>query len=290
MHILVTGGTGQVGTELSRLEWPAAVRLHCPSRSELNLADPPSVTAQLKAKSWDAILSCGAYTAVDKAERDSTTAWLVNAVAPATLAAGSAELGIPIVHVSTDYVFSGDKEGWYIENDPVGPINTYGASKEGGEQAVRTGNPRHAIVRSSWVVSANGANFIKTVLRLAREREELRVVADQHGCPTSATDLAAALQAITLGFLFGSDASYGTYHYANGGETNWAELAAEVFSNSQALGGPSAKVTAIASADHPTPARRPANSRLDTSKLRDTFGLEIRPWQRAVQEIVQTVI
>ena len=228
MDVLLTGGTGQLGIELLRQPWPEGVRLHAPARAELDLADPASVARMVASRRWDAVISSGAYTAVDKAESEVGAAWAVNALAPAILARAAAEVGAPMVHVSTDYVFAGDKPEPYAEDDPVGPLGVYGASKEGGEQAVRTANPRHVILRTAWVVSPHRANFLKTMLRLGAEREELRVVADQHGCPTFAADLAAAIRTILLRLMADRGAPTGTFHFVNEGEASWAEFAAAI--------------------------------------------------------------
>jgi dTDP-4-dehydrorhamnose reductase len=194
----------------------------------------------------------------------------------------TAERGIPLVHVSTDYVFDGSKTEPYGEDDPVAPINVYGASKEGGEQAVRTTNPRHAIVRTAWVVSPHRANFLRTMLRLGAQRDELRVVDDQRGCPTFAIDLAAALQTVALGMMEAQAAPAGTFHMVNGGEATWAEFAGAIFAESSKRGGPSARVTPITTAEYPTPARRPHNSRMATSKLTGSYGIVPRPWPDAL--------
>lgn len=284
--VLITGGTGQVGGALARLAWPDGIRVHAPPRSELDLTDPASIERVFGQRSWSAVLSCGAFTAVDRAETEVATAWTVNAVAPAVLASLTGRAGIPILHVSTDYVFSGDKDAPYLETDPVAPANVYGASKEGGEQAVRTGNPRHTIVRTAWVVSASGANFVKTMLRLAGDRDEVRVVSDQRGCPTSAEDLAVALRTLALRMMADPGAPTGSFHFVNEGEATWSELAEAVFGFSAALGGPSAAVVPIRTADYPTPARRPTNSRLSTARLRAEYGIAPRPWREAVPEIV----
>jgi len=283
--ILVTGGSGQVGTELQRLVLPG-LRFVAPTRSELDLSQPESLAAAVAGRPWAAIINAGAYTAVDAAETDPVAAWTVNALAPAALAAASAAAGIPIVHVSTDYVFDGVKPGPYVEEDAVAPLGVYGASKLGGELAVRTGNPRHIILRTAWVLSAHGKNFLKTMLRLAETRPELGVVDDQLGCPTAAADIAATLAAITRRLLDDEAAPTGTYHFVNAGEASWCALAREIFDLSAAAGGPSAAVRAIATADYPTPARRPANSRLATAKLGRDFGIVPRPWQEPVRAIV----
>jgi dTDP-4-dehydrorhamnose reductase len=288
--ILLTGGTGQVGTELRALAWPIGITLVAPGRADCDLADPASVDRYLEGRSFDAILSVGAYTAVDKAESDVANAWLVNAVAPALLAAHAAKAGIPIVHVSTDYVFDGTKPSPYLESDPVGPVGVYGASKEGGEQAIRTGTARHAIVRTSWVVSPHGNNFIKTMLRVGSQRSQLKVVDDQWGAPTVAADLARALQVMTLRMMAETGAPAGTFHYCNAGETTWCGLAREVFAVAAARGGPNPEVEPITTADYPTPARRPANSRMSAARIVAEYAVECPPWQTSVRGLVNTLL
>lgn len=282
MNILLTGGSGQVGIELLRQPWPETVKVHAPGRDELDLADPVSVARTMASRPWDAVISSGAYTAVDKAESDVAAAWAANALAPAILAKASAEAGAPIVHLSTDYVFSGDKPEPYREDDPVGPIGVYGASKEGGEQAVRTSNPRHAVVRTAWVVSPHRANFLKTMLRLGAERDELRVVADQRGSPTFAIDLASAVRQIVLRLARDEAAPSGTFHFVNEGEATWAEFASAIMQGAVARGGRDAKIIPITSAEYPTPARRPANSRLATDRLREAYEITPPAWRAAL--------
>ena len=290
MRILVVGGSGQVGRELAKLAWPAGVSAATPVRGELDLSDARQVNAAVAGEPWGAVINAAAYTAVDKAESDVETAWRVNALGPALLAAATRAAGIPLIHVSTDYVFDGEKDGFYVEADPVGPLGVYGASKLGGEAAVRTGNPRHVIVRTAWVVSAHGANFVKTMLRLAADRPSLRVVDDQRGCPTSAADLAQALATIAVRMAGSADTPLGTYHFVNAGEATWCSFAREIFSASASLGGPFAAVTPIATSEYPTPARRPRNSRLATAKIGRDFGIVPRPWQAATAEVVAALV
>jgi dTDP-4-dehydrorhamnose reductase len=289
IDILLTGGDGQVGTELRR-QAPAHWRIAAPDERELDLTDTALVAETVASQPWSAVINAGAYTAVDRAEADVTLAWKINALGPAALAEATAKAGIPLVHVSTDYVFSGDKPGYYVEGDPVAPLGVYGASKEGGEQAVRTGNPRHVIVRTAWVVSPHGANFIKTMLRLGAERPSLRVVDDQRGCPTSAGDLAAALITIAERLVTDSEAPTGDYQFVNAGEATWCEFARAIFKAAEAHGRTAPSVEAITTADYPTPARRPANSRLATDKIRRDFGVDPRSWREAMEEIVQRLL
>ena len=275
--VLVTGGSGQVGRSLARLA-PAGFELVMPTRAELDLSDPVALDAMVSSRAWAAVVSCGAYTAVDKAESDVVAAWQVNALAPAALAAATAKVGIPIVHLSTDYVFDGTSAQPYRPGDPVTPLGVYGASKEGGEQAVRTANPRHVILRTAWVVSPFGNNFVKTMLRLGRERPALRVVADQHGNPTSALDIAKAIVAV----LDTAEPAYGTHHFVNAGDASWHALAAQVL----ARAGIDIPVEPIGTAEYPTPAKRPAFSRLDTSSFTAAFGYAPRSWEEAIDEVV----
>lgn len=284
-EILLTGGSGQVGTEIIR-QAPAGLNIVAPGRAQLDMADAEAIAALVASRSWAAVINCAAYTAVDKAETEVVAAWRVNALAPAALARASAEADIPLIHVSTDYVFDGSKAGFYVETDPVAPVGVYGASKEGGEQAVRTANPRHVILRTAWVVSPHGSNFVKTMLRLAETRSELNVVDDQHGCPTSAADIAATVLAIAERMIEDADAPTGTYHFVNEGEATWCEFARAIFTAAQAHGLAPPTVHPIPSSAYPTPARRPANSRLSTEKLRRDYAIAPRPWPAALAEIM----
>jgi dTDP-4-dehydrorhamnose reductase len=284
--VLVTGGSGQVGGALLRLA-PADVEIVAPSRGELDLTDPAALAAIVNSRPWTAVVNCAAYTAVDKAESDVIAAWQINALAPAALAAATAAAGIPLIHVSTDYVFDGSKAEPYREDDPVAPLGVYGASKLGGEVAVRTANPAHVILRTAWVVSATGHNFVKTMLRLGAERPQLRVVADQKGCPTAADDIARAI--LTILGRIGQGAN-GTYHFVNEGEATWHGLAEAVFARAATHGRPAPTVEAIATSDYPTPAARPANSRLATDKITRDFGIVPRDWKDAVDEIVDALV
>lgn len=282
-HILVTGGQGQVGLELARQDWPADVTVHYPTRETCDIGSQASLFTYLRSYNFDAIINCAAYTAVDKAEEDRDTAFRVNGEAPGWLA----DTGIPLIHLSTDYVFDGTKAGYYNEDDPVSPLGVYGASKREGERAVQAGQSRSVILRTAWVISARRANFLKTMLRLAGERPLVRVVDDQHGCPTSAQDIALVLRLIALRLIEDIDAPLGTYHFVNSGEATWCGLAREIFALSAAAGGPWAEVEAISTADYPTPARRPANSRLSTRKIVAGYGIHPRDWRAAVRDIIE---
>jgi len=283
---LITGGAGQVGLELLAAEWPAHVTLHAPDRSELDLGDAASLARLFETRAYAAVINAGAYTAVDRAESEVGAAFAVNAMGPAQLADATRAADIPLIQVSTDYVFSGMGEGEYDEGAAVAPLGVYGASKLAGELAVLTGNPRSVVVRTAWVVSQHRANFIKTMLRLAVDRPTLRIVDDQSGCPTSARDIAEALKTISLRMIADVDAPRGVFHFVNAGSTTWAGLAREVFALSQARGGPFAEVEGITTAEYPTPARRPGNSRLCTRKIERDYEIVPRPWEAAVSEIM----
>ena len=290
LDILVTGGAGQVGLELARAEWPSNVRLHLPTRATLDLGDADAVRAAFAVTPFRAVINAGAWTAVDKAETEVAAAFAANAMGPAILAEVTRAAGIPLIQVSTDYVFDGSGERDYAETDPVGPLGVYGASKLAGEVAVTTGNPRSVVLRTAWVLSPHRANFLKTMLRLAADRPRLRVVDDQTGCPTSARDIAGALKTITMRMIEDPEAPTGVYHFVNAGSTSWAGLAREIMALSAARGGPSAEVEGITTAEYPTPARRPANSRLDTQRITRDYGITPRPWQEAVAGIVADLI
>jgi dTDP-4-dehydrorhamnose reductase len=289
MDILVTGGTGQVGLELKRHPWPEGASVHFPGRAELDLSRPEEIARAIASRPWSVVINAAAFTAVDKAESEVAAAWTLNALAPAMLAAETARANIPLVHVSTDYVFSGAKAEPYVEDDAVGPLGVYGASKEGGEQGVRSANRRHAIIRTAWVLSEHRANFLKTMLRLARERERLTVVADQRGSPTSARDLAGGLARVALALAKDRAAPTGTFHLVNAGETSWHGLAVEIMRLAFKGRGGGPAIEPIPTSAYPTPAKRPANSRLATGKIEKAYAISLRPWPEAIAEIVATL-
>ncbi|WP_028964925.1 dTDP-4-dehydrorhamnose reductase [Sphingomonas phyllosphaerae] len=289
-EVLVTGANGQLGQELQRVALPAGWRVVALDRAALDLTDPAAIAAMVAERPWAAVINGAAYTAVDKAERDQVAAWQVNALAPAALAAACAAANIPLVQVSTDYVFPGDRDGAWAVDDAVAPLGVYGASKLGGELAVRTSGARHAIVRTAWVVSAHGDNFVRTMLRVGGERGHLRVVADQHGSPTSAADLADALIRIAIRLAEDAQAPTGTFHFSNAGATTWAGFAEEIFRQSGTRDGATATVEPIATADYPTPARRPANSLLAHDAIEHAYGITPRPWRDALADILDELI
>jgi dTDP-4-dehydrorhamnose reductase len=294
LKILVTGKNGQVGFELQRALAPLG-EVAAVGQAECNLADAEAVRALVRRIAPDVIVNPAAYTAVDKAESDRQTAFAVNAQAPGVLGEEAARLGALVVHYSTDYVFNGAKDGSYAETDEPDPQSVYGSSKYAGERALAAANPRHLILRTSWVLGAHGGNFAKTMLRLATERERLTVVADQFGAPTSAALLAdLTAQLVRQYQREGAQGfPYGTYHLTASGETSWCDYARFVIGEALAAGktlkaGPSA-VAPLTTAEYPTPAKRPSNSRLDTSRFRSTFGLRLPPWQEGVRHVLQQI-
>ena len=280
--ILVTGGSGQLGGAVARLAAAQGMDVWAPGREALDLTNQHSISAAMAKAPWQAVINCAAYTAVDKAEFEPALAYRINAEAPSIMAEECKKYAVPIIHVSTDYVFDGSKESAYEEHDAVNPISVYGHSKQQGEAAIRAAGPVHAIVRTSWVMSTGHTNFLSTMLRLGSERSELSVVGDQIGCPSSAADIAA-------GLLHIAQAQYGqsgTWHLVNSGVASWYNLAEHIFNGVARRGLPTPALTQIASADYPTAALRPANSRLSTEKIGRDFNLFPRPWQEAIDAIL----
>lgn len=291
MDILILGGAGQVGTELQKTDfWDADATLHAPARDALDVTDAAALARAFAERPYAAVINTAAYTAVDKAETDIAASWALNAVAPALLAAETARRGIPLVHISTDYVFDGEGTGAYAPDAPVNPRSVYGASKAAGELAVRSANPRHAIIRTAWVVSPHRGNFVKTMLRLAAERDELKVVDDQRGCPTFAADLAEGLATIATRLARDPAAASGTHHYVNAGATTWCGFARAIVAGSARRGGRLVPVTGIPTSAYPTPARRPANSELSTRSLATAYGLTPRPWDEALDDLLDQLV
>jgi dTDP-4-dehydrorhamnose reductase len=287
--LLIVGGKGQLGRELSdeaRRQNNAIVAV---GREELDITQADAVRRLIGEAVPRAIINCAAYTAVDKAENDSDAAHAINALGPEYLGRAAAELDIPFLHVSTDYVFDGGKSGAYTEDDPVAPLGVYGRTKEEGERRVRDTHSKHIILRTSWVYGLYGNNFLKTMLRLSRERDELRVVADQRGCPTATIDIARALLATESAARAGR-VDWGTYHFAGMGVTTWHGFAHEIVSTAAAAaGGRSVPVVPIDTKDYPTPAKRPANSELDSARFVGTFGYKSPPWQERTRQIVEAL-
>lgn len=288
MKILVTGTHGQLATSLVEVAADIPdISLVRVGRPGFDLVDPASIRRAILAEKPDIVVSAAAYTAVDRAEDERDQAYQVNVIGAACVAEAAATLRVPVIHVSTDYVFSGETPRPYLEGDEAEPKTVYGYTKLRGEHAVAGANPRHFILRTSWVYSPFGTNFVRTMLRLAAERRTIAVVADQWGNPTSALDLAAA---ILLVATHPARDRYGIYHVTGEGEINWAGFARHVFRASAAHGGPSAEVKDIATAEYRTKARRPLNSRLGCDKFERTFGWRAPPWQVSTDTVVRRIL
>lgn len=277
MRLLVFGQSGQVATELARRA-PQAVFL---SRNEADLSQPESCAEAIIAAAPQAVINAAAYTAVDRAESEEDLATRVNADAPAAMARACVGLGIPLVHVSTDYVFDGSGTAPRKPSDPTAPLNAYGRSKLGGENAIRAAGGCHAILRTSWVFSAHGNNFLRTMLRLSETRDTLSIVDDQVGGPTPAGAIAEACLTIAARLIENPDLS-GTYHFSGAPDVSWAGFAQAIF----AAAGREVAITGIPTADYPTPARRPLNSRLDCTATEAAFGLARPDWRAALPAIL----
>ncbi|MCH2068567.1 MAG: dTDP-4-dehydrorhamnose reductase [Shimia sp.] len=279
MKILVFGKTGQVARELQALAG-ADLQIEALSRTEADLLDPAACAARIAQTDADAVINAAAYTAVDQAETETDTAQIINADALGAMAKAAAERGLPFLHISTDYVFDGEGQGARAPDDPTAPINTYGRTKLAGEDNVRAAGGPHVILRTSWVFSAHGANFVKTMLRLSETRDALTIVADQHGGPTPAADIAATLVAMARGLMDGKTG--GTYHYSGAPSTTWADFAREIFH----IANRPVTVTDIPSTDFPTPAKRPLNSRLDCATLLSDFAITPPDWKAGLTRVI----
>lgn len=297
-RILVTGASGQVGEALTRMLMPVG-DLIAPSRAELDLADAKSIRKAMREYRPLWVVNAAAHTAVDKAESEPELAFAINAEAPQIFAEEAKKIGATLIHFSTDYVFDGAKESPYVESDPAGPLNVYGRSKLAGELALSASGAPHFVFRTSWVYGATGKNFLRSILRLAQDREHLRIVGDQHGAPTWSFDL-ARLTAHVIAHVerLAADAkcslqevvlsASGIYHATSAGETTWYGFAVQAISEMQAR-EPNAKlatVEAISTAQYPTPAKRPLNSRLDCTKLREVFQWRMPDWRDSLNTVM----
>jgi len=286
VKVLLCGAGGQIGTELCRLARPRGWELIATDRPVLDIAQPAEIVAAVARERPEIVINAAAYTAVDRAESEPAEAWAGNCDGPANLAVACRGAGIPLVHISTDYVFDGSKQGPYREDDPVNPLGIYGRTKEAGERAVRDALREHVILRTAWLYSVHGYNFVKTMLRLGETHPSLRVVADQVGSPTSAADIAAAIATIAAQIQDGTG-RWGTYHFAGAGAVSWHGFAEAIFAAAVPWRGAPPAVAAIATAEYPTPARRPANSVLDCRRIGTDYGIVPRPWPEALAEIVR---
>jgi dTDP-4-dehydrorhamnose reductase len=289
--ILLTGAGGQVGHEVKRLAAEQGCPLAGLTRAELDIADPMAVSRIFQRLRPSLVINGAAYTAVDKAEQEVEAATRANRQGPAVLAGACAAHHIPLLHLSTDYVFDGEADGAYTEDDPAAPGGVYGLSKWQGEEEVRAVLPEHLILRVSWVFGPHGNNFVKTMLRLAGERDALRVVADQRGCPTSATHIAAALLEIAHRIGQGHAVPWGTYHFCGMPDTSWHGFAETIVREAVEMGilAHAIPVHPISTDQYPTPARRPQNSVLDCRKFIQIFGLQLPAWQEGLRAMLSQI-
>ena len=285
MRLLITGAKGQLGTELVRLG--SGHKLLAVGHDQLDITDASVVIDFIDEFQPDAVINAAAYTAVDRAESDKDAAFAVNRDGPANLARACECHAIPLIHISTDYVFDGSKPGAYVEGDHVSPLGVYGQSKLAGEQAVQALCSRFIVLRTSWVFSTVGNNFVITMLRLGAERDELGIVADQQGCPTAAAELARAIYAVLNVDL--DNVTWGVYHFCQPEPTTWFGFAESIFAGAKEEGMDMkvSKLTAIATSDYPTPAKRPVNSQMDCTSFSQVFGYTIKPWAESLNEVIK---
>lgn len=297
MKILVTGVHGQVGHALLRT-LDGDHDIVALDRTQLDLTDADAIRRVVQSVRPDLMINPAAYTAVDKAESEPALAHAINAIAPSVMAEEAAKLNAGLIHFSTDYVFDGDKDTPYVETDAVNPLSAYGRSKLAGEIAIQSVGLPHLILRTSWVYGPHGKNFLKTMLRLSAERDQLKVVADQWGAPTSSNAIATAVHQLLKVWQLNTSSQSGVYHFTNSGSTTWHGFTCAILDAYEAqatgLGLPALKVNAnavdaITTADYPTPAVRPQNSRLDQTKLNQTFGVVLPAWEQSLQEVMQQI-
>lgn len=290
MRVLVTGAKGQVGREVIDLGVQYDFEIMALDRATLDITDQSSVEKEVSRSGVSLVVNCAAYTEVDLAESEPELAFAVNRDGPANLASVCAKSGIPLVHISTDYVFDGGKMGPYLETDPVEPLGIYGESKAAGETEVRTRLQEHVILRTAWLYGVHGRNFVKTMLQLGREREVVRVVADQYGCPTYAADIAEAILKITAQILKGQHVAWGTYHFCGKGVTTWHGFAEAIFTVAKQYTHLTVKkVEPITTAQYPTAARRPARSVLDCSLLERVFDIRSELWRQSLSRMINAL-
>lgn len=288
MRVMVTGCNGQVGFCLvQQLKQDETCVLLAMDKDELNIVDAEAVLIQVQRFKPDVIINAAAYTAVDKAENEQDIAYAINCDGPANLAKAAQSINAAILHISTDYVFAGNKSGEYSEEDATGPQSIYGSTKLAGEVALANECPRHVILRTAWVFGEHGNNFVKTMLRLAKSRDSLSVVSDQFGGPTYAGDIAAALIIITKAIINDGCKAYGTYHYSGLPYVSWYDFAKAIFASAREenIIEKLPSVNAITSQGYPTPAKRPANSRLNTRKINQIFNIQASDWLAALNKV-----
>lgn len=288
MKVLITGAQGQVGKELSLIATEKGFNVVAAGRADLDITQFENVENYINKIQPDIVINAAAHTAVDKAEDEQDLAFSINSDGAKNIALACAKQNIPLLHISTDYVFDGSKVEAYNENDDVSPLGVYGISKWQGEEAIRQNLTQHIILRVAWVFGAQGNNFVKTMLRLVKDRDELNVVADQFGGPSPAKDIAQTLITLVEQYQRNKSLEWGTYHYCGSEKTTWYDFACEIFEQAFELGilNKKIKVNPITTEEYPTPAKRPSNSMLDCSKLEATFGIAMPKWKDALQKVL----
>jgi dTDP-4-dehydrorhamnose reductase len=281
MRILIFGRTGQVARELGRAQWAECFDARLLGRADCDITDLTAVRRVVIETEPQIVINAAAYTAVDRAESEPELAARVNREAPGAIAEACKRLGAALVHLSTDYVFDGSKSGAYVENDAVAPLSVYGRTKAAGEAAVRSVLERHVILRTSWVFAAHGTNFVRTMLRLANERPELRIVSDQKGAPTAARDIAAAIETAASA-IAGGEGAWGTFHFTSGEPTTWYDFARAIFN----FPGKQPQLVPITTAEYRTAARRPMNSVLDCGRIARDYGIAQPSWCKALGNVM----
>jgi dTDP-4-dehydrorhamnose reductase len=287
MKILITGSGGQLGKALVIQTRSFGLEPLAMHHKDLDITRPDQIRKIIGDATPALVVNASAYTNVDGAETNRDAAYAGNRDGPAHLASVCSDCAIPLIHISTDFVFDGRKKTPYLESDPLSPLSIYGKSKAEGETAVRTALEQHLIVRTSWLYSAQGHNFVKTMLKLGRERDQLNVVADQYGCPTSAADLAGAILIMAQKMIAGNKICWGTYHYCGQGTTTWHGFAEAIFKSAASCENLKiSRVNPITTGQYPLPARRPLQSSLDCNRIRDQFGVETIPWQQSLSRVI----
>jgi len=289
-QVLVIGRSGQIATALGNASWPEGFTVTLCGRETADLREPAEIGRPVAGGDWAAVVNAAAYTDVDRAESEPQAAYALNRDGPHALAEACKRAGRPLIHLSTDCVFDGSKAAPYTEDDPVKPISVYGASKAEGEDAIRTALAEHVILRTSWVFGAAGRNFVTTLLQSARDRHELGVVDDQHGCPTAAQDIARAIVHIVASLMSETSGRFGTFHFANRGAISRYDFACEILRQAELRGLASPRAFPISSAERGSAAHRPLNSVLDTARIERIYGIKARPWQPALSETLDTLL
>ena len=291
MRVLVLGAKGQLGWELCRRGDEQGFDILAFDLPELDITDPTAVKRVVTQSGASVVINAAAYTAVDQAESEPELAFAVNRDGPIYIASTCAEAGIPLIHVSTDYVFDGCKKGPYFETDPACPLGVYGKSKAAGEMKIREHLQEHIILRTAWLYGVHGNNFVKTMVRLGREKRSLRVVDDQYGCPTFAADLAEAILAVSAQIGGGRDIIWGMYHYCGKGVTTWHGFAERIFELARKhVPLELERIEPISTVEYPTPAKRPANSVLGCLKITKHFNITPRPWQESLADMIASIL